>query len=149
CKVGSYRPNRLGLHDMEGNLLEWCADAAKQWDRTRGRVVRGGAYWLTVGQLNSGNVLPPQGVFHDVGLRVARVPVARANARREDFDAWQKEVAALPAEQQVAAVVALLRVRNPTFYDTKVKSRIADGVVTELSLRTDDVTDLEPVRALT
>jgi Leucine-rich repeat (LRR) protein len=63
-------------------------------------------------------------------------------------EAWLKQVAGLPAEKQVEAVVAKLKERNPGF-DGKVRQHIADGVVTALGLVTDNVTDLAPVRALT
>ena len=62
-------------------------------------------------------------------------------------DAWLKQVAALPAEKQVEAVVKKLKELNPDF-DGKVKPKIDQGVVTEFSFDTDDVTDISPVRVL-
>ncbi len=55
-------------------------------------------------------------------------------------------VAAKPADQ-VAAVVAGLKERNPGF-DGKVTYKVAQDVVTELQFVTDCVTDISPLRAL-
>ena len=67
---------------------------------------------------------------------------------------WIKEVAALPAEKQVDAVVKKLMELNPGF-DGKVNGaeakgppKIENGVVTEFGFLTDNVTDISPVRVL-
>ncbi len=62
-------------------------------------------------------------------------------------DPFVASVAALPAERQLAAVIAKLRELNPRF-DGREQHRIARGVVTDLNISTAAVTDLSPVRAL-
>ena len=84
--VGGKRPNTFGLHDMHGNVWEWCQDwygayGAKAVDDpsgpTRGsfRVFRGGS-WLSGGRFcRSAYRRIGRGYRHGrLGLRVARVP---------------------------------------------------------------------------
>jgi formylglycine-generating enzyme required for sulfatase activity len=76
CKVGSYQPNRLGLHDMHGNVWEWCDDEWKDHKGASRRVNRGGA-WSSVPDTCRAafrGAGPPSYRNGDVGLRVARVP---------------------------------------------------------------------------
>ncbi|MCX6906476.1 MAG: SUMF1/EgtB/PvdO family nonheme iron enzyme, partial [Verrucomicrobia bacterium] len=76
-----------------------------------------------------------------------KVPGASADDVAETDDAFIREVAALPAEQQVARVVAKLKELNPG-YDGQETHRIADGKVEELLISAGGVTDISPVRAL-
>ncbi len=70
-----------------------------------------------------------------------------AEAQQAAFEQWTKDVAAMPAEQQVEAVSKKLVELNPGF-DGKVTPNILDGVVAGLTFLTDNVTDISPVRAL-
>jgi serine/threonine protein kinase/Leucine-rich repeat (LRR) protein len=69
------------------------------------------------------------------------------DARRAAHTAWCKQVAALPAATQAAAVAARLKSLNPNF-DGKVTHQVEGRVVAELKFHTDHVKDLSPVQAL-
>jgi len=43
CQVDAFEPNGYGLHNMTGNVWEWCADRFGQ-DHQAGRAARGGSY---------------------------------------------------------------------------------------------------------
>jgi formylglycine-generating enzyme required for sulfatase activity len=92
CEVGSYPANGFGLHDMHGNVWEWCADwydkdyyASSPRRDPQGpsegslRVVRGGS-WGYGGRgcrsaYRDGGA--PAVRYFDLGFRVALVPAER------------------------------------------------------------------------
>ena len=85
CKVGSYRPNRLGLHDMHGNVLEWCEELfdLKEPKSASFYVLRGGSYNLNETQCRASyrNTTQANQAKSYIGLRVARVPIGKEIAK--------------------------------------------------------------------
>ncbi|MFO0802890.1 MAG: SUMF1/EgtB/PvdO family nonheme iron enzyme [Gemmataceae bacterium] len=153
CKVGSYESSVLALHDMHGNVWEWCDDAAKGADGASLRVHRGGGWYDVSGSCRAADRLTflPSDRGSYLGLRLARFrttaasPGAKAAPSAPFTDADVKRIAALPAEQQVEEVRKELVRRNPGF-DGKLETKIEGGVVTEFRIVTDKVTDIAPIR---
>src|SRR5262249_37458099 len=85
ARVGSYPANSLGLHDMHGNVWEWCWDLYGLYppgcvsnptgpERGEGRVVRGGSWNNDGGSCRSAFRLGSTPGFRTnfLGFRLAR-----------------------------------------------------------------------------
>jgi len=88
AEVGSLRANPFGLHDVIGNLWEWCQDGYDEFFYKRSppvdpvsppaasasRIFRGGSFFFAASFARSGNRFnsTPEFQSHDLGLRPAR-----------------------------------------------------------------------------
>ena len=172
--VAGLKGNAWGLHDMHGNVSEWCQDVydanyykASPPKDSPGpgaggdRVMRGGAFHSGYADCRSAfrAYLFPGYRDNVTGFRVVLVVSPPASVQPGSgakdnpsprvitpfTDADVKRISVLPAAEQIEEVRKELVKRNPGF-DGKLEHKIEDGVVTDIKVVTDKVTDISPIR---
>jgi formylglycine-generating enzyme required for sulfatase activity len=72
-RVGSYKPNRLGIYDMHGNVMEWCEGHFEAGGSAR--VIRGGSWFNDAGRCRASSRISDEPSYLNlVGFRLAAVP---------------------------------------------------------------------------
>jgi len=173
--VKSPKPNPFGLFEMYGGSTEWvwdghapyAADAVvdpvvppgknmRMWRGSTDYDHGGGAFWTVNSFYRHTNREYQKRSGHwGFGRVVISIPlpgtghpgVIQPGAAIPPFsDADVQRIAALPAAAQVEEVRKELMKRNPGFDDNKVTHKIEDGVVTEIKVVTENVTDISSIR---
>jgi serine/threonine protein kinase/formylglycine-generating enzyme required for sulfatase activity len=173
--VGELKANPFGLHDVHGNVWEWVQDAWEptyygQFQEKPAlnpygpssagsqRVLRGGSWFAPASRCRASDRYGPDPTHRnsDIGFRVSLVvdavkkgePTKPATTLNDAaFQKWMKDVAGMPAEEQVKAVAKKLQELNPDF-DGGITPGIDSGMVRTLVIGTDGDADISPVRAL-
>lgn len=74
--IGAFLPNELGLHDMSGNVAEWCMDAHEEKKDPEGqyRIIKGGSWSSDLEDLRwtAQSYAPPNQYHATVGFRLCR-----------------------------------------------------------------------------
>ncbi|MDY3555456.1 protein kinase [Gemmata sp. JC717] len=84
--------------------------------------------------------------FRQSGGQVESGPLTRPGP---PDDEWVAAVTALPVDRQPGAVIDKLCEFNPGYDGQVAKLGFENGMVTEFAIKTDDVSDIRPLRALT
>ena len=101
CKVGSYTPNRLGLYDMHGNVVEWCEDVVG-FDVAARRALRGGSWGHDPSDCRATRP-PPRSPRGEAWMPGVRLRLARVRGQGDCEDATEgTEAAATGQERPVA-----------------------------------------------